>query len=316
MKFCPQCQSTDVPDCEPVCIYCSYRFEDETSKKSADSEKEKPIHVQQPKMKPESAKENQQTVSETQDDTITVTFESTNAIEENAGPKVPPPYIPPAPKEKTTKTSKPPQKNSSTKKKGKAPIVIAFVILFFVILIVAAGFSIRYLNNIGVFDELFGTKEKYPGQSSFTSNNSLTAETAKGSDVWSGSNAIASELIDEEGSEVNSYAGEENAEPEEENSENGVSEIPFEDQYMIPGSDIRYVTMEDVAGFSKEEVRIAINELYARHGRMFRSEELQEYFDAKSWDEPIYTPDDWQEEWLTDVECYNRDFLVNYRNSL
>ena len=36
-------------------------------------------------------------------------------------------------------------------------------------------------------------------------------------------------------------------------------------------------------GLSKEDLRYARNEIYARHGRRFASADLQAYFDAKPW---------------------------------
>ncbi|MDO5418207.1 MAG: YARHG domain-containing protein [Lachnospiraceae bacterium] len=54
-------------------------------------------------------------------------------------------------------------------------------------------------------------------------------------------------------------------------------------EYLIPDSSIRALTAADVAGMTKEQLRLARNEIYARHGRMFTSEDLQNYFNGKSW---------------------------------
>lgn len=175
--------------------------------------------------------------------------------------------------------------------------------------------SVQYLVGSGLLENYIRTSKSKQEISSASISNSkdstpAVTDNSEGNAIAAEENSVeeAAQAVEESIYEETASGGYDEGYTE--------SEIPFEDSYMIPGSDVRYVTMEDVAGFSKEEVRIAINELYARHGRMFRAEELQEYFNAKSWYEPIYTPDDWQEEWLTDVECYNRDFLVNYRNTL
>ena len=51
-----------------------------------------------------------------------------------------------------------------------------------------------------------------------------------------------------------------------------------DDTYIFPNSDTEYLTKSDLSGMSKSEINLAKNELYARHGRKFKSKELQEYF--------------------------------------
>lgn len=57
-------------------------------------------------------------------------------------------------------------------------------------------------------------------------------------------------------------------------------------EYLIPDSDTRELTREDLEEFTKEQLRLARNEIYARHGMIFGDEELDQYFASKSW----YTP--------------------------
>ena len=52
---------------------------------------------------------------------------------------------------------------------------------------------------------------------------------------------------------------------------------------ILPQSDTRLLTQQDVAGLSLREINYAKNEIYARHGRKFASKELQDYFNAQSW---------------------------------
>ncbi|MCQ2414574.1 MAG: YARHG domain-containing protein [Lachnospiraceae bacterium] len=54
-------------------------------------------------------------------------------------------------------------------------------------------------------------------------------------------------------------------------------------EYMVPGSDSRYITDIDLIGFGAWECKVARNEIYARYGRQFNSQELQDYFNSKSW---------------------------------
>ena len=50
-------------------------------------------------------------------------------------------------------------------------------------------------------------------------------------------------------------------------------------EYIIPDVDIRYLTEEEIEDMSLQVVCYAKNEIYARHGRMFVSKELTEYFE-------------------------------------
>ncbi len=56
-----------------------------------------------------------------------------------------------------------------------------------------------------------------------------------------------------------------------------------ESEYLLPMSDTRELTREDLAGLSKEELRLARNEIFARHGMIFGVEDLDAYFATKSW---------------------------------
>ena len=66
----------------------------------------------------------------------------------------------------------------------------------------------------------------------------------------------------------------------------------FEDaeDYIIPFSNIRELTEDDILGLSLQEINYAKNEIYARAGRKFNSQELQNYFSTKSWYNGIYEP--------------------------
>ena len=86
-------------------------------------------------------------------------------------------------------------------------------------------------------------------------------------------------------------------------------------EYVIPGSDTRYVTEEDLEGLTSEELRYARNEIFARHGRRFQDKDLQSYFDSKSWYNGTTDPKDFDEHLLNQYESYNRDFIVTYEKN-
>lgn len=84
-------------------------------------------------------------------------------------------------------------------------------------------------------------------------------------------------------------------------------------EYIIEDSASRYLTDADVKGLTLQEINYAKNEIYARHGRRFKSKELQDYFDSTSWYVGKYSPEDfdqnYSERMLNDFEKKNADFL-------
>ena len=84
------------------------------------------------------------------------------------------------------------------------------------------------------------------------------------------------------------------------------------DEYIIADSDSRTLTEKDLKGLSADELFKARNEIYARHGRKFVDQELQDYFDEKSWYERIYEPDEFPENALSTVEKNNAKLILDY----
>lgn len=82
--------------------------------------------------------------------------------------------------------------------------------------------------------------------------------------------------------------------------------------YIFPNSDKELLTEADLEGLSAEECKRARNEIYARHGRKFKDEEVQAYFEAFEWYEGTIEPDDFDEDMLSEIEKANRDLIVAY----
>ena len=82
--------------------------------------------------------------------------------------------------------------------------------------------------------------------------------------------------------------------------------------YILPDSDTSYVTEEDLEGLSEWELRVARNEIYARHGRIFTSADLAEYFAGKSWYEPTVPAESFDESVLNSVERENLQTILQY----
>lgn len=80
--------------------------------------------------------------------------------------------------------------------------------------------------------------------------------------------------------------------------------------YILPNSDGMYYTKNDFAGMTAQQLCYGRNEIYAKHGRIFKSVELQEYFATKSWYQPQYSAEEFQDSWLSDAERANAELLL------
>ncbi len=83
--------------------------------------------------------------------------------------------------------------------------------------------------------------------------------------------------------------------------------------YIIPYSGDRLLTVSDLSGLSSDELRKARNEIVARHGRRFKDQELQAYFDSKPWYEGTIDPDDFNDyTMLNEIERKNMNFIKDH----
>ena len=86
-----------------------------------------------------------------------------------------------------------------------------------------------------------------------------------------------------------------------------------EEEYIFARSDQEYLSEQDIAGKSKETIQQAINEIYARHGRVFQKSDVAAYFAAKSWYHPVQGKTD--DQIIAEFNSYekaNVDFLARH----
>lgn len=69
----------------------------------------------------------------------------------------------------------------------------------------------------------------------------------------------------------------------DQSSSPGQSQSAAAGTYILPESDSRYYSTSELSGLSKDQLRLARNEIYARHGRKFDAADLQSYFDSQPW---------------------------------
>lgn len=82
-----------------------------------------------------------------------------------------------------------------------------------------------------------------------------------------------------------------------------------EEQYICPYSSERLLTENDLYNKTSKELRIMRNEIYARHGYIFQSKDLREYFSSKSWYSEKYNDVSFL---LTEIEERNILFIKKH----
>lgn len=87
-------------------------------------------------------------------------------------------------------------------------------------------------------------------------------------------------------------------------------------EYILKNSSSEYISEADIKGFTKEQCRIARNEIYARHGRLFDDESLQEYFNSCSWYSGYISPSDFSENSLNAYEKANLQTIIEYEKEM
>ena len=87
-------------------------------------------------------------------------------------------------------------------------------------------------------------------------------------------------------------------------------------EYILPDSNSRLYTREELSGLDDNTLQLAINEIYARHGRKFNTESMQAYFDGKSWYSGTVDPevfDGNEAAYFNEFEIKNRELLSSIR---
>lgn len=94
-----------------------------------------------------------------------------------------------------------------------------------------------------------------------------------------------------------------------------VNESPLDRTFILPESNSRVYKEEELRALSKEQLELARNEIFARRGRIFKREDLQQYFEGKFWYLPCIEPDEFDDQtMLSDIEKKNLDLINGIEN--
>lgn len=85
---------------------------------------------------------------------------------------------------------------------------------------------------------------------------------------------------------------------------------------IFPNSDSSYLSNAQVSALSDNDLQLAINEIYARRGRIFKDASLNAYFNSQSWYEGKYTAEEFEKNVkFNTYEQKNLQLLINERRS-
>ncbi|MGE4485448.1 MAG: YARHG domain-containing protein [Oscillospiraceae bacterium] len=96
-----------------------------------------------------------------------------------------------------------------------------------------------------------------------------------------------------------------------------IQEVP-EDEisgYILP-TDAELISDSDLEGMTRKDTYMVINEIYARHGKIFKTESIQEYFENQSWYEPVTADSATVYSKFSDIERENLKTIVKYQKQV
>lgn len=96
----------------------------------------------------------------------------------------------------------------------------------------------------------------------------------------------------------------------------GAENVKFDAQeFVFPMSDTKLIPDYILVNMSEDELWIARNEIYARHGRRFTNAYLSGYFASCSWYEPGVSAEEFDESSLSQTELDNLDLIKAYEET-
>ncbi len=83
--------------------------------------------------------------------------------------------------------------------------------------------------------------------------------------------------------------------------------------FIFPDSSCEYIDEEVLEYYDTDEIELAINEIYARHGYIFENDKYKDYYQQFTWYKPMYSKDKFNSAWFNTYESSNIELLSQYR---
>lgn len=93
--------------------------------------------------------------------------------------------------------------------------------------------------------------------------------------------------------------------------------ISADNLYILP-TDTKLISYSDLTGLSKEETVLARNEIYARYGYSFQSQNIRDYFNAQSWyrADPDVNASTFGTSQMSEIERANLETIQQYERNM
>ena len=180
------------------------------------------------------------------------------------------------------------------KKKSKAPLIVLLVVLIAALLV---GI-VLILNQFGVVP--------LPWQ--------VNTETSK-SDDSKKSDKESREDEDSDSKKSDSKKKDLDKNKDKDEKEDAQVEDGEVKGQIFPHSAEELLTEDQIKALSDKDLRLAINEIYARHGYAFTTKEMQDYYGKLDWYENLNKTQDEVNAELTTIEYQNKEMLTKERDS-
>ena len=89
-----------------------------------------------------------------------------------------------------------------------------------------------------------------------------------------------------------------------------------DDDYLLPDSDKKILSVQDLAAFDRDTLNLALNEIFARHGYIFSDAKLKAYFTKKSWYHGTVKAKDFDYGVFNSHEAFNMDLIISYQEQM
>lgn len=80
--------------------------------------------------------------------------------------------------------------------------------------------------------------------------------------------------------------------------------------YILEDSDTKIISKSEIEKLSENEMTLALNEIFARYGRKFKTPEIQAYFDKQDWYKGTTDPEDFDEDVINSTERENVSVIL------
>ncbi len=180
------------------------------------------------------------------------------------------------------------------KKKSKAPLIVFLVVLIAALLV---GI-VLILNQFGVVPLPWQAK----------------TETSKSADSKK-SDKESREDEDSDSKKSDSKKKDLDKNKDKDEKEDVQAEDGEVNGQIFPHSAEELLTEDQIKALSDADLRLAINEIYARHGYAFTTKEMQDYYGKLDWYENLNKTQDEVNAELTTIEYQNKEMLTKERDS-